>query len=183
MRLLVALVTGLSGLAVTAVAACRSGDGEAAVQAESRTAAIYAAVITEIAADNPPATDRDRSRRPLFVEGAGGYEVPIEVQVEVVNELKDTEPVRFIDERAEAVRIADDDEPVRNDGVLIVLHPVAVDEDPVTVTADRYLRLDEVLRHRFTLELDGDEDVEVVGEPTTTPTTFAPTRRSGRAGG
>lgn len=170
MRRLLCVVLGVT------LVACRSGDGEEAASSDERAARIYSAVIEDIAATGP---ERSGDPLPLFVEGVGGYEFPLEVQVQVVHNLKKVGRVRFIDQRAEAVQLAVAKEPVRNGGLLILLNPVVGvggEGERVEVVADRYVRLDDVVRSRYTVEEAGGE-WKTVGDPVTTPTTLAPARR------
>lgn len=165
----------LLGMSVAA-AGCGSGGNDSSGQG-ARTASIYATVIRKIAAERPRGRGEERT---VFVDGVSGYQVPLQAQVKVVSELKNVERVRFIDDLTEAVDVSLAAEPVRGGGLLIVLGRVASAGDRVEVSADRYLRLDDVVRHTFMLEASG-KAWRVVGEPETTPTSWAPIRRRGES--
>jgi hypothetical protein len=171
MRRLFCLVLGVT---LVSGAGCRTGDGDEAATADQRAAGIYSIVIREIAKTKPRRAGQPQQT--LYVEGAGGYEIPLEVQVQVVDRLKDLGRVRFIDQRGEAVQLAVTREPVRKNGMLILLNPVVGEGETVEVVADRYDQTDEVLRSRYTVE-EHDGDWRTVGEPVTTPTSLNPVRQ------
>lgn len=108
--------------AMATVGAC-GGNGDETTETE-RDAGVYEVVLRDLVlAELPPQTDED----PLpvvYVVGADGTSVPVDIQVTVVKPLKDEAEIRFVDAREDAVLVdvpEDDDreKPVRDDGVLV----------------------------------------------------------------
>lgn len=147
----------MAALAVTLAAGGCGSDGPSPSTTE-REARVYAAVIEALAPDGPePSPETDEPDRVVY---AGSLDVdgpiPLEVQAAVVEELVEFATVRFVDEKAEAIDDAEENEPVLEDGVLVLLGAVPNGRSP-SVTAERYVDRDDAERFRVSLERsDGD---------------------------
>lgn len=77
----------------------------------------------------------------VFVTGSEGT-IPIEVQAGVAAALVDEIDVRFTDERLEAIDEGLESRPVREGGVLLVLHRIPEQGRRIDVRVDRYETFD-----------------------------------------
>ncbi len=127
-------VSGLVAASLVVLAACSSSGAAAPDDGNQRVAAVYRAVILAIADPQP-----DAEHKPVvFVAPRPDAKtIPLTVQAPVVEGLADEVSVRFVDDDKEAIDGTVDGEPVKEEGVLLRLGPVAAG-DPVEVTADRY---------------------------------------------
>jgi len=144
------------------------GDDEKNVSAAERDPAIYSTVLREmVLAEIPPtgAADGDDSGALpiLYVSGADGESVAVDVQAEVVKNLKDEAEIRFVDVPEDALVTDDEsdgsgdggegdgsgnggttvsttvgDEPVQDDGVLTIFGPLPEDGTTVQVDVEIY---------------------------------------------
>lgn len=144
----VALVVLLGIVSVGACAEPSSEDGS------KRAASVYSEVVRWFAdrsADDPDPL-------PVFVEPRGeGASVPLGVQADLVNDVKDVADVRFIDTRDEA--LVEDDQGrlvVADDGLLVRLSPVVEDGDRVFVDVDVHDVDDEFRTMQFDVRRSGD---------------------------
>jgi len=138
-----------------AVGACGSDDSPTT----DRDAEVYAAVIRTLAPENPGdlGTEVDELDKTVYVGPLDDdVEISLEEQVQVVDDLEDFATVTFVDKREEAIDDAAEDEPVREDGVLLLLGAVPTDRAP-TVDAERYVDVDDAARYRVTLLQSGEE--------------------------
>lgn len=143
----------LLAVATLAVNACGSDD----TSTTERQFGIYAAVIRAIAAEDPPEPSDDDGE-PIIYAGPLDEEtsIPLEVQAAVVEDLEDLGTIRFVDERSEAVDDEEVDEPVLDDGTLMLLGPIPDGPAP-TVQAERYETLDDMVRFSATAERSSGE--------------------------
>ena len=127
-------VSGLVAVSLVMLAACSSSRAAAPDDGNQRVAAVYRAVILAIADPQP-----DAEHKPVvFVAPRPDAKtIPLAVQASVVEGLADEVSVRFVDDDKEAIDGTVDGAPVKEEGVLLRLGPVAAG-DPVEVTADRY---------------------------------------------
>lgn len=102
-------------------------------EGSARDAAVVEQVVRELAG-RPPEPD---ALPVVFVMGVDGT-IGIEVQAAVAAGLVDEVDVRFADERSEAIDEGDEARPVRDDGVLLVVHDVPVEGQEIEVQVDRY---------------------------------------------
>lgn len=112
---------------------------------------MYEAVLTELVlADQPPTTEGE----PLpivFVNGADGETVPVDVQALVVKPLKDDIDLRFVDVRDDAILLEEIDEPVKDEGVLITLAAPPETGSTVQFEVDVYRSANEEQQYLVTL--------------------------------
>lgn len=152
------------GAAVLAVSACGTPDSS-----DERTAGVYAAVIAAVAEEGPGefrALEGHAERVVYAGPLEDDVEIPLEVQVAVVEELRneDYATVRFVDDREEAVAAGTEGEPVLEDGVLVLLGDVS-ENGEATVEAELYVHADDVAG--FTVHADeasGDWSVTRLAE-------------------
>ena len=158
------LVAAVGALAL--LSSC--GDDEQNVSAAERDAAIYSTVLREMVLAEIPPTDAadgdDSDALPiLYVSGADGESVAVDVQAEVVKNLKDEAEIRFVDVPEDALVTDDEsdgsgdggegdgsgnggttvsttvgDEPVQDDGVLTIFGPLPEDGTTVQVDVEIY---------------------------------------------
>lgn len=146
----VALATGACG--------AESSDDE-------RAAGVYAAVIRAVADAGPGDFSPDDGYDDRVVYAGpldADVEIPLEVQATVIDQLHadDFATIRFVDDLEEAVRPGKTDEPVLEDGVLVLVSEVPADDDAPTVRAHRYVDVDTV--SDFTAHAsEADDDWEV----------------------
>lgn len=151
----VAAVVSFALAASLAGAACTEPS-----QSDTREAAVYEELLRwVIETERPGDGDGPPS---LFVDSATDSEIPLEVQVEVIDRLGDDADVRFIDDREEAVT---DDElaPVHDEGVLVGLGAVPTGP-PVIVRLEVYRSVEDTAA--YLVELAGsDEAWRISGTP------------------
>lgn len=100
----------------------------------------------------------------VFVESIGSDQIPLEVQVDLIDHYADEVELRFIDAREEAVDQAVDSEPVRNHCVLIGLG-IVPDGAVIEVRGELYQTQHHVLGFRFDLAAGGQR-WSMLDEPT-----------------
>ena len=168
-----AVVVGL----LVALVAC--GDDEQNVTPAERDASIYATVLREmvLAELPPPAPDDEGSLPVLYVTGADGESIAVDVQAELVKNLKDDAEVRFVDAREDALVVGDQDdpaggddsepavsvpgdEPVQDDGVLTIFGPLP--EDGTTVQVDVEIYKTSLVDQSFVVTLAGSRTKWVI---------------------
>lgn len=135
-----------------AVVSCGS-DG---ADATDRDAGVYVAVIRALApgeaGERTPGGTIDELDRVVYVGPLDDAQhIPLEVQAAVVEQLDELATVRFVDERAEAIDDDDEEAPVLEDGVLVLVGPVPAGARP-SVDAERYVDAGDAARLRVRLE-------------------------------
>jgi len=135
------------------------------VAGDDRTAAVYESILDWMLDEEGGIDSGDRPEWVMFVATRSEEPIDIDVQVAVVEALDPRIFVRFIDERTEAVDADSDDEPVRDDGILVGLGAVPREGDSVEVYADRYRDSDDVEAWHMTVHRSGDS-WELSGAPT-----------------
>lgn len=139
-------------LLLAASAGCGSDDTDDT----TRQASAWEQVIRAVALDEAPRGE-DEPLPVVFALQADGDDVPAEVQVEVVNALIDEADLRFADDRENVVDLEQPGEPVKDDGVLVMMAaPPEGDGNTagdVTVEVTRYRMTDE--ESTFAVELTG----------------------------
>lgn len=148
------------GTVTLAAGACSTGSSE-----DERAAAVYVAVIRAVADEGPGDFEPDDGYddRVVYAGPLGEATIPLAVQEIVVNDLRDADfaTIRFVDDRDEAVRSDRTDEPVLEDGVLVLVDEVP-DGDSLELTAERYLDADTIAD--FTVHTVADDDEWVVAQ-------------------
>ncbi len=124
---------GVAALATLLLAGCGGPSKDEA----SRDAQVYVATIRDVLREQPPPEPEDKLPV-VYIVGIGEKKVAAKVQAEVAAALDDEAEIRFADERSEAVLEDEDGKPVRGDGLLIAIGPVAPDVDPVRVEVEVY---------------------------------------------
>ena len=114
MRRVLALVCGSVALA----GGCADGDS---AEGTERHASAWEQVIRIVALADVAPTPDDDALPVVFAHQSGDDDVPAAVQVEVVNALIDEADVRFADDPDGVIDAEVDDEPVKDDGVLLTM--------------------------------------------------------------
>jgi len=158
-----AVVLRLGLVAAVLFGGCRDGTSAE----EGSIAGLYSAavrwLVEEANEGESPAPER------VFIEAVGEEGIPLEVQAEVVSQLKDVISVRFIDAREEAIVIDEPGDPIRDGGVLLGLGDVTdIDRSPVRLYADRYRDVYDVVAYELLFDRRGGT-WQVTGEPREVP--------------
>jgi hypothetical protein len=155
---MLALVTAL-------LAAC--GDSDVEPPMASIGAAAYSAALEEQLPS--PAPDGD-PRPVVFVLSIGDEPLSLEDQVAIVDEHAETHDIRFVDELDAAIDVGVDDQPVRDDGVLVGLGTIPA-ERPHVVRVETYRTDRQVTAQLVTLAVSADT-WRVVGSEVVDPEVF-----------
>lgn len=157
------IVTRTIGAAcgIAALTACgASADDPETTQ--GRTAQVYETAIRSIVDDeveDTTTTDEDSPRPVVYVVTIDGSRIDDEVQVKLVQELDDDVNLHIQDDRSEAIDDGEEDEPVRDEGILILLGPVLEDENETRfdLRLERYRSLDEHDELLMSFRFDGED--------------------------
>jgi len=155
-------------LAVFAVAACDSDAGESSDVVGSADA-ITAAVAWQ-AGEQEPVVDADgEAQLPVvFVVADDGAMIDVGVQADVAADTVDWATVRFADDIADTFDPDVEGEPVRDDGVLLLIGPMPEPARSVELELVRYFDID--TGETFTLEITADMGSDdTTADGTTTP--------------
>jgi hypothetical protein len=123
---------GVAVLAAIVMVGCGGPSKEEA----SRDAQVYVATIRDVLQQQPTPHVED-ALPVVFIVGLE-KRIAAKVQAEVAAALDDEAEIRFADERSEVVLEHEEDEPVRDDGVLVLIGPVTTGKDPVRVDVEVY---------------------------------------------
>lgn len=151
--------------ALAGLAGCGDDDSGEGARAQA-DAQVYASVV-EWFAEQEPAPQDDDELIAVFLDGLDD-DLPIEVQVDVLDLLDDELDVRFIDDDEEAIDEDLDGAPVRKDGILLRMGPIVGRDGRREIDVERYEGAGEVSRHRVVVE-SSDDGWGVVGEPEALP--------------
>lgn len=124
-------------LLVAAVGSCGSSTDEPET-ADERAAAVYQSILGWVLDEELGASVDEAPEWVLFVGSRSETPVDLDVQVAVVAALEPRVFVRFIDERSEAVEVDNEQEPVRESGMLVGLGAVPEDGETIEVYVDLY---------------------------------------------
>jgi hypothetical protein len=140
--------------------------GSEATPDAEREAQVYAAVIRALVAQAPShAIDDERSEPVIFVGPLDEESpIPLEVQAATVEQFENAETIRFVDRQEEAVDSELPDEPVRDDGMLILLGAVPAGTSPL-VDAQLYLNRHDITPFMATVQRRDGEWTVVSLEP------------------
>lgn len=119
---------------LVAFASCSSDGG---ADPNLRTAGIYEAALRWAleTGSHPPPDDGDLIA--VYVASSDGSSIATEAQLEVVNTMKDDATLRFTDAQADALDEDVEGRPVKDDGVLVIVGPVA-DRSPLDLEIEVY---------------------------------------------
>jgi hypothetical protein len=140
----------LASLVLLAVAMSSCGDDDADANGVHAADVLSAAIRDVVAGHTVPADSEDH-RPVVFVVGVGEDGIDAAVQAEVATELRDDIDVRFADAREEPIDSGLEDEPVRDDGVLLLVSDVPESGNPVEMSVEIYRSLSEWTRAIFTI--------------------------------
>lgn len=141
-------------LAVFAVAACDSGADESSDVVGSADA-ITAAVAWQAGEQEPVVDDDGEAQLPVvFVVADGGATIDVGVQADVAADTVDWATVRFADDAADTFDPDVEGEPVRDDGVLLLVGPMPEPARSIELPLVRYSSID--VGEAFTLEITAE---------------------------
>jgi hypothetical protein len=154
----------VSVLAVFAVVACGDGDGSPTEFVGSADA-ITAAIAWQADEQEPVVDDDGEPQLPvIFVVADDGATIDVGVQADVAAQSVDWATVRFADDVTDTFDPDLDGEPVRDDGVLLVIGPMPDPARSVELDLVRYTSVDGA--EAFTLEVTAE--VHTATDGTTT---------------
>lgn len=104
--------------AILAVAGCSSGDGD---DPDLRTAGVFRAAFGWVIETNSPVATSDDTGPVLYIVSGDAVSIPTNVQVGVVEQMRDEATLRFTDSRDDALDIDSPGEPVKEDGLLVTV--------------------------------------------------------------
>jgi hypothetical protein len=155
-------------LGVFALGACDSDDDAGPDMVEPADA-ITAAVAWQADEQEPVLGDDGEPILPVvFVVPGQGTSIDVGVQAEVAGATADWATVRFADNAADTFDPDLDGEPVRDDGVMLLMGPIPEPARSIELDLVRYVALD--VGEPFTLE--------IVSEPSPTDTSDTPAPRA-----
>ncbi len=140
-------------LAGVAVLGC---DDDDAAPDEVDSAAAYTAIVVWQAGEQAPSDeDGDNGELPvIYVVAADGETIDVGVQAAVTESTVDVATVRFADEAGETFDTDLDDQPVRDDGSMLLVGPMPEPAPRVTVDLIRYLAAEQPEPLRLEIEVD-----------------------------
>lgn len=146
------MTLGIAALvAMAAAGGCSNGD-DAPSDVVGSADAITAAVAWQADEQEPVLDDDGEAQLPvIFVVADDGATIDVGVQADVAASTVDWATVRFADDVADTFDPDLDGEPVRDDGVLLLLGPMAEPARSVEVDLVRYAAADS--GEAFTLEI------------------------------
>ena len=100
----------------------------------------YIAIVQWELDQTPPVVDDDGNVEPpvIYLASVLGGTIDVGVQAEVVATIDETAVIRFADDPRDALDDGLEDEPVKDDGVMIVLDEFEPDEPAVDARISRY---------------------------------------------
>jgi hypothetical protein len=116
-----------------------TGD-EAPASDDIDPAAAYTALVEWQAGEQEPVVDDNGEIRlpVIYIASADGDTIDVGVQADVAEATVDIATVRFTDDKADAFDADLDDEPVREDGVMLLVGPMPEPGPNVLVDVTRY---------------------------------------------
>ncbi len=155
-------------LSLFALGACDSGDDSGADVVEPADA-ITAAVAWQADDQDPVVGDDGEPILPVvFVVAGEGTTIDVGVQADVASATVDWATVRFADDIAETFDPDLEGEPVRDDGVMLLIGPIPEPARSIELDMVRYVAID--ASEPLTLE--------IVSEPSPTDTSDTPAPRA-----
>jgi hypothetical protein len=148
-------------LAVLTIAAC-GGDDDTPSDVVGSADAITAAVAWQADEQEPVVDDNGETRLPvIFLVSEDGATIDVGVQAEVAAATVDWATVRFADKTADTFDPGLDGEPVRDQGVMLLLGPIPEPARSVDLALVRYYAVDDgepiVLEITAELHTDGTD--------------------------
>ena len=153
-------------LAMLAVGACNSDDDSPADVVGSADA-ITAAIAWQADEQEPVLDDNGEPQLPvIFVVADDGATIDVGVQADVAADTVDWATVRFADDVADTFDTGLDGEPVRDDGVLLLIGPMPEPSRTVELDLVRYHAVDD--SEPFVLEITAPDRSSTTDGPTST---------------
>ncbi len=144
-------------LAAFAVTACDSND-TVATDVVGSADAITAVVAWQASEQEPVFDDKGDEKLPvMFVVAVDGAAIDVGVQADVAAATVEWATVRFADDVADTFDPGLDGEPVRDDGVMLLIGPMPKPARSIELDLVRYYAVDD--GEPFTLEITGDTTI------------------------
>jgi hypothetical protein len=142
-------------LACLAVAAACTSDPDR----DADVAGAYVHIIEWVAARATPLSDQPV----VFVIALGeGFDIDLSLQAAILHDSSDDLDVQFLDDRSEAF---DEDDDIRDGGVLLEIGPAKIDGDHVVIEGDEVRSADDATSWQFELRADDEGAWTFVGSP------------------
>jgi hypothetical protein len=157
----VALVAVLVPVLSLGLAACGDDGGESSMVEPDE---VYLAVIewqlerTAASSTASPTTTTEGADLPvIYVAASDGSKIAANVQATVAHATVDVATVRFADARDEALKMDDESEPVRDQGILLSVAPIEPDAtEQMTIEVESYRSLGDHEMWLLTVDAAGD---------------------------
>lgn len=145
------------GLAAAALVGCTS-DSDPEPRTVTPTGAYTAIVRWEIERTDPVVDEDGNVEVPVIylADGAGGT-VDVRVQADVVSNIDDAAVIRFADDARDARDDGFDHEPIKDDGVMLLLDDFEPDQARVDARIERYVSIDDEDTWIVELAASGDD--------------------------
>jgi hypothetical protein len=164
-------------VAVITVVPLTGCDGDDAADGVVGPADAISAIVAWQADEQEPVLDDEGTTRlpVIFVVPGDGATIDVGVQADVASAMVDTATVRFADDIGDAFESDVEGEPVRDDGVMLLVGPIPEPRRTISVEVDRYQTVDEwePLQMEITADSEptgtGGESVSVASVTVVTP--------------
>jgi hypothetical protein len=146
-------------VALLVLGACDNGDGDDQSRTVDPADAITAAVAWQADEQEPVLDDNGEQQLPvIFVVADDGATIDVGVQADVAAATVDWATVRFADDAADTFDPDLDGEPVRDDGVMLLVGPMPEPAPSVELDLVRYTNVDggEPITLEITAEMHTD---------------------------
>ena len=148
---------GVFGALAIAGCASESAPQQATVTPESA----YIAIVQWEIEQSEPVVDEDGNEEPpvIYLASVLGGTIDAGVQADVVATIDDTAVIRFADDPRDARDEGLDGEPVKDEGVMLVLDEFEPDQSVVEARVSRYRSVDDVAAWRLEVTAGDDGDL------------------------
>lgn len=156
MSIVMRTIGAACGIAALTACGASANDPETT---QGRAAQVYEMAIRSIVEDElgDTTTTDDEPRPVVYVVGLDGRRIDDEVQAKLVQELDDDINLHIQDDRSEAIDDSEDDEPVREEGILVLLGPVPEEGPRFDLQLERYQSLDAHEELLMSFRFDGED--------------------------
>ena len=138
-------------------------------------AQVVEAIVLDVAHALPADPERPETLPVVYVVSESDEPFSAQVQARVASAVVDEVDVRFADERDESMHLDQPGSPVRDEGALVLIDEIVLDDTPMTVDVEVYWSSTQFSRRVVTFGRSGDEwsesDSSVLEEMDVPPTT------------
>jgi len=120
-------------------------------------AQVVEAIVLDVAHDLPVDPERPEALPVVYVVSGSDEPFSAQVQARVASAVVDEVDVRFADERDESMHLDQPGSPVRDEGALVLIDEIVLDDSPTTVDVEVYWSSTQFSRRAVTFGQSGDE--------------------------